>query len=294
MRRQRLAGRVRGSAPRPRRAARAGAVPARLALLLLLSSLLLLVPTGPAAARTVLTPEEALALGEEAVGRTLPELELRDVDGRPVRLVELRGRPLLVSFVYTACSTVCPALIQNLHPAVEAAQEALGRDSFGVVTVGFDTRYDTPARMRSFARGQGVELPNWRFLSADQATVDALARTLGFVYWPAAGGFDHMALVSVVDRDGRVYRQVYGGVFTAPQIVEPLKDLVLGRSRPLASLDALVDRVRWFCTVYDPRTDRYRFSYAFFIGIVVGGGMLSGVLAWMIREWRRRPALGPG
>lgn len=284
MRSERIADRARGAFPRP---SRVGATLARLALLAAL-----LLPAGPAAARTVLTAEEALAIGEAAIGRTLPELELRDVDGRPVRLADLRGRPHLISFVYTACSTVCPALVQNLYPAVAAAQAALGRDSFRVVTIGFDARHDTPARMRSFARSQGVDLPNWHFLSADQETVDALARALGFVYWPAAGGFDHMALVSVVDAEGRVYRQVYGGVFTAPQIVEPLKDLVFGRTRPLASLDALVDRVRWFCTVYDPRTDRYYFSYAFFIGIVVGGTMLSGVLVWMIREWRRHPALG--
>ncbi len=254
----------------------------------LLAALLLLAPAA-AAARAVITPEEALARGEAAIGRVLPDLELVDAEGRPVRLAELRGRPVLVSFVYTACSTVCPALVQNLHPAIREAQRVLGRDSFAALTIGFDARNDRPERLGAFARAQGADLPNWRFAGGDQATIDALADALGFAYWPSAGGFDHLALVSVVDAQGRVYRQIYGGVFSAPQIVEPLKDLVLGRDRPLLSLPVLVDRIRWFCTVYDPRADRYTFSYAFFIGLVVGGGTLLGVLLWMVREWLRRP-----
>lgn len=249
---------------------------------------LLLPPT--AAAGPALTAEEALARGEAAIGRALPHLELLDSEGERVALAGLRGRPVLVSFVYTGCSTVCPALVQNLYPAVKEAQRTLGADSFTTLTVGFDARNDRPERLRSFARAQGVDLPNWRFVSADQATIDRLAETLGFAYWPAAGGFDHLALVSVIDRDGRLYRQIYGGVFSAPQIVEPLKDVVFGRDRPILSLPALVDRIRWFCTVYDPRADRYAFSYAFFIGIVVGGATLGAVLVWMVREWLRRPA----
>lgn len=253
-------------------------------------ALLLLFAPAVALARPVVTAEEALVRGEAAVGRALPDLELVDSEGNGLALAELRGRPVLVSFVYTGCSTVCPALVQNLYPAVAEAQRTLGRDAFTTLTVGFDARNDRPERLRSFARAQGVDLPNWRFVTADQATIDRLAETLGFAYWPSAGGFDHLALVSVIDRDGRLYRQIYGGVFSAPQIVEPLKDVVLGRDRPLLSLPALVDRIRWFCTVYDPRADRYTFSYAFFIGIVVGGATLLGTLAWMVREWLRRPA----
>ena len=263
-------------------------------MLRLVLSLALLLAPATATARAVISAEDALARGEAAVGRILPDLVLVDSEGEPVALAELRGRPALVAFVYTGCSTVCPALVQNLYPVVAEAQRMLGREAFLTLTVGFDSRNDRPERLRSFARAQGVDLPNWRFLSADQPTIDRLADTLGFAYWPSAGGFDHLALVSVIDRDGRVYRQIYGGVFSTPQIVEPLKDVVLGRDRPILSLPALVDRIRWFCTVYDPRTDRYSFSYAFFIGIVVGGATLSGVPVWIVREWLRRPASARG
>jgi protein SCO1/2 len=239
------------------------------------------------------TAEEVLEKSRGALGRTLPDLRFIDTAGKPRRLGEFRGRPLLVSLIYTACADVCPALIENLHPAIEAAQETFGADAFAVVTVGFDTRQDTPARLLAFVRERGVTLPNWHFLSGDRATVDSLATAVGFTFYPSAGGFDHMAQVSVVDRDGRLYRQVYGGVFDTPQIVEPLKDLVYGRERPLLSVEGLVDRVRWLCTVYNPRTGRYYFNYSLFIGIAIGAASLLGLLAWLVREWWRPRAPAP-
>jgi protein SCO1/2 len=242
---------------------------------------------GAAIAAAPPTAEEVLDKSQGALGRTLPDLRFIDTAGMPRRLDEFRGRPLLVSLIYTACTDACPALIENLHPAIEAAQETFGADAFEVVTVGFDTRQDTPARLLAFVRERGVTLPNWHFLSGDRAAVDGLATAVGFTFYPSAGGFDHMAQVSVVDREGRLYRQVYGGVFDTPQIVEPLKDLVFGRERPLLSVEGLVDRVRWFCTVYNPRTGRYYFNYSLFIGMVIGAVSLLGLLAWLVREWRR-------
>ena len=231
--------------------------------------------------------EAAFDAAKSALGRQVPTLSFTAADGRRVDLADLRGRPLLVSLVYTGCADVCPALIENLGPAVEVAQEALGADSFTTVTIGFDARNDTPARLASYARQHGATLPNWLFLSADQATLELLGEAVGFTFFPSSGGFEHMAMVSVVDSDGRLYRQVFGGVFEPPSIVEPLKDLVFGRQRSLASFGGLVDRIRAFCTVYSPNARRYYFSYALFIGTAVGMGSLLLVLTWLVREAMR-------
>jgi protein SCO1/2 len=150
--------------------------------------------------------------------------------------------------------------------------------------------------MDAFARSQGIDQPNWRFLSADKATIDKLSEELGFVYYPSPQGFDHVAQTTVVDRDGRIYRQVYGADFDVPAVVEPLKDVVFGRNSAIAGLDGLLDRIRLFCTVYDPLRDRYRFSYTIFISIV-GGALSLGAVGFVlvravIRLWRRE-ARGP-
>ncbi len=231
--------------------------------------------------------QRALDRSRAAVGRLVPDLAFRDADGRPFRLGSLRGRPYLLTFVYTACSSVCPTLVQNLAPIVADAHANLGPGRFAVVVVGFDTTRDDPAAMRAFARRQGVRDPGWHFLAGDPATVEALTEAVGFTFLPSAGGFQHVAQVTLVDADGRIVRQIHGDVFSPPQIVEPLKDVVLGRGRPIDDLGDLVDRIRLWCTVYDPASGRYYFDYSFFIGLAIGIASLSLVATVLWREWRR-------
>lgn len=234
--------------------------------------------------------QRALQISRTALGTQLPDVMLQDHTGRPVALAEFKGKPLLVTLVYTSCADVCPTLIETLYPAVKEAQSALGPDSFATITVGFDVRQDTPERMRLLANRHGVDLPNWRFLSADQKNLDELAQAVGFAIYSRPGGYDHLAQVSLVDREGKLYQQVYGAVFEPPVIVEPLKDLVFGRYRPVTSLQNIIDRIKLFCTVYDPNSGRYYFDYSLFAGIAIGLLCLSLILGFILREWRRPPS----
>lgn len=244
-----------------------------------------------------LDPKAAIAYSQAAIGRTLPEFSFLDTARHEVRLESFRGKPLIVNMVFTACSESCPLVVQALYEAVDVAQETLGTGAFSVVTIGFDALDDTPERMRSFARGQGVNLPNWTFLSGTQSEIDRLTETLGFIYFPSPRGFDHLAQTSIVDAQGKVYRQVYGADFKAPALVDPLLELVYGRPAAGGHIETLVNRVRLFCTYFDPATQRYRFDYSIFIAFAVGLGSLAGVgfivVRALLRTWRRdraRPA----
>lgn len=245
----------------------------------------------PAAQSALFDPGTALAYSRQAIGRSLSDQRFVTARGEAFQLAATRGKPLVVNLVYTSCSDVCPLTVQTLARAVDAAASAVGLDSFAVVTIGFDSRVDTPQRMFDFARAQGINYRNWRFLSADAATIDRLAAELGFFYAPAAGGFDHMSQVTLIDAEGRVERQIYGADFAPQLLVEPLKRLVFGGEANPTSLAGLLDRVKLICTVYDPATGRYRFSYAIFIEIIVGGLSLAAVAIYLVRAWvqTRRP-----
>lgn len=234
----------------------------------------------------------ALRISQSAVGRTLPDFGFRDSRHKAVRLADFRGKPLVVNFVYTACYHTCPLVVQTLARAVGMAQDALGADSFNVITIGFDARADTPSRMRAYAQQQGIDLPNWRFLSADAATIDALAAEIGFVFYPSTRGFDHLAQTTVVDPEGVIYRQIYGSDFGPQALVEPLKMMALGQSGSLVSVAGIVERVRLFCTVYDPNSERYRFDYSIFVGAIIGAASLAGVGIIVFRAWRRQKFAG--
>jgi len=141
----------------------------------------------------------------------------------------------------------------------------------------------------------GVDLPNWRFLSGDSKTVDSLIRDLGFIRMSSPRGFDHIAQTSVIDAEGQVFQQVYGDSFDAPALVDPLKALMFKNSSLLPGLSGIVERVRLFCTFYDPRSGRYEFDYSFFIALTIGGLSLLGVGVIVIRMWvqSRKPPESP-
>ena len=233
-----------------------------------------------------LDPQGAMARSEQAVGRILGNYVLTDSNGNRLALASYRGKPLIISLVYTSCSSICPPTTQHLIAAVNEARRVLGEERFAVLTVGFDARHDTPAHLAQFAATQGVKFPNGRLASGDAGTLDALLRDLGFSYVAVAGGFDHVAQTTIVDQDGRISRHVYGDDFPIQMLIEPLKDAVYGIARPV-SLSGIIDRIRFICTAYDPGAGRYRIDYGLIFGSVIAACSLLVFGGVLLREWRR-------
>jgi protein SCO1/2 len=230
-----------------------------------------------------LDPQAAVARSQAAIGNVLDDHRFRDSEERVVRLADYRGKPLVISLVFTACTESCPLIVQRLAEAVEAAREVLGPDSFSVLTIGFDAEHDSPARMRAYARTQGVDVPDWRFLSGDRPTIDALIDDLGFSRVSSPRGFDHISQISIVDAEGRVHCHVYGADFEVPALVEPLKVLALGQATAITDIDAVIQRVKLFCTFFDSRSGRYAVDYSFVIAFSVGGLALLSLAFLLLR-----------
>jgi protein SCO1 len=228
-----------------------------------------------------------LEKSEAAIGNRIGEHRLIAADGSALDTVDLRGRPLVLSLVYTSCSSVCVVTTQSLKRSVARARKALGEDSFTVLTFGFDARNDTPKRLAALATDQNVAGdPLWRVASADPETIERLIEEVGFSYSGAAGGFEHVAQTTIIDAEGYVSRQVYGDDFPIQMFVEPLKGLVFGTTVRSFSFSDLADRVRFLCTVYDPKNGRYKTDYAIFIGIALGAASLILMAIVIVRLWR--------
>jgi protein SCO1/2 len=195
-----------------------------------------------------------------------------------------------LSLIYTSCDHTCPLIAESIARAIEAADASLDRRAYSVLTVGFDTKVDTPPRMRLYQSSRGLTRPGWDFLSADAPTIERLAAETGFYYTPRAGGFDHLAQVTLIDGEGRIYRQVYGENFAAAALVEPLKQLVYDEREESSIVSSMLNRVRLLCTVYDPASGRYEFSYAVLFEMIIGAVSLGAVLVFAIRLWRQAKA----
>ncbi|MBE9515609.1 MAG: SCO family protein [Proteobacteria bacterium] len=229
----------------------------------------------------------ALKISQGAIGNTLAGYTFTQPDGNRLSLDSLRGKPLVISLIYTSCYHICPTTTRHLANVVRKARDVLGDDSFNVLTIGFDTSRDTVDSMRQFAAHQDIDMPGWYFLSMDQKTMKGLTRDLGFIYKPSAMGFDHLIQASVIDADGKIYRQVYEMKFETPMLIEPIKELVFGRPKSNSLVEHIGNRIRLFCTVYDPKSDRYITDYSIFVGMFIGITSLLFVGFLVVREWRR-------
>jgi protein SCO1/2 len=249
---------------------------------------LLFIPLAAAGSPQPIDVDAAIAKSQGVLGAYIGAHGFADGDGKRVSFADYRGRLLVVNFVYSGCSQVCPATTRWLATAVKEARKALGADTFDVVSIGFNVPYDNPVSLRAFARNNGIDDARWSFLTPDAADVEALARDFGFSYAATAGGYDHLTQVTIIDRQGRIYRQLYGESFALPMLITPLKDLVLDAPVAAPGFAGLVEKMRILCTVYDPQSGKYRLNYGLFIELGAGISCLGFTLWYLVHEWRRR------
>jgi protein SCO1/2 len=249
---------------------------------------------GAQGAGAALDPDRALKTSQAAIGKRVGDYAFLDRESRQVRLADYRGKPLVVSFVYTGCFSVCPTTTAQVAKAIREARKTLGTGAFRVVTIGFNLPYDSPEAMRDFARRYGIDDPSWEFLSPFEPQLGALVADLGFEYVRTAGGFDHLTQLTILDAEGKVFRQVYGDEFALPLLIDPLQALVTGTPMPRASVAELLERVRIVCTVYDPKSGRYRFKTSV-IGEIMSFVIVTvATFGFLWHERRRRRRLERG
>ena len=147
-----------------------------------------------------------------------PEFALRDPAGDLVRLSEMRGKVVLVAFIYTSCTTTCPILgaqMGRLQKLMKGDKQL--REGVMMLSVTVDPARDSSAVLARYASALGADPAQWKFL---RETPEALAPTLaGYHEWtrPMANGeLDHPARIHLIDPDGQV-REIYSLAFFNPQ-----------------------------------------------------------------------------
>ena len=137
-----------------------------------------------------------------------PAFALVDQSGRAVRLDDLRGRALVVSFVFTTCVEACPIVTAQLARVQALAGTAGLADRVRFLSITVDPLNDTPPVLARYAGGHAVDLRTWHFLTGPPDDVAGLVKTLGVSVGPGARGLGHDVPVLFVDTGGRIIRRV--------------------------------------------------------------------------------------
>jgi protein SCO1/2 len=127
-------------------------------------------------------------------GLRAPDFRLRTQDGEPLTMRELRGSPVIVTFLYANCEETCPPQAQQ----VKGALDALGRD-VPVVAVSVDPARDTPAAARRFLAEQGMT-GRMEWALGTRERLEPVWK--GYAIQPQLEGAEHQAVIALVDGRG--------------------------------------------------------------------------------------------
>ena len=175
---------------------------------------------GAAASRgAVVTPEPNRGV---AVGDPVPDFALTDQTGKTVRLSQMRGSPVAVTFLYTRCpiATACPLTATKFAKLDSLLKEK----GFGkILTITVDPEHDTPKVLADYAKSLGADPARWKFLTGDPKAVADVATSFGVIYYPDAGQVVHGQAAAVVDPSGRLATIYYGQTWEPEHLLRDLE-----------------------------------------------------------------------
>jgi protein SCO1 len=179
---------------------------------------------------TLLACVATLASGEQpvsrlAVIREVPQFSLLNQSEMPVKLSELNGKVLLVSFVFTTCNGSCPATTHRMA----AVQQELKRqnlwktDDVQFLSITLDPERDTPDALRKYMKLYDLDSTGWSFLTGPRETVGETIAAWGMWAKAAANGqLDHPSRIFLLDRQLRI-REIYNTeLLTASSVCEDI------------------------------------------------------------------------
>ena len=134
-------------------------------------------------------------------GATAPAFALRDQDGEPVSMAAYRGRPVVVTFVYSTCEDTCPALVDQVRGALDDT----GLD-VPMLAVSVDPANDTPSAREALPRRAADDRAARASCSARSAQLAPVWK--GYGVQPQTGDLDHSAGVVLVDGRGAPARRL--------------------------------------------------------------------------------------
>ena len=193
-----------------------------------------------------------LALAPRALAHSLKELEdslmanekyfqpadgkaadftLQDANGHITGLKDLKGKVVVLHFIYTNCPDTCPLHAEKIAEIQKMVNISPMKGQVQFVSITTDPKRDTGQVLREFGQNHGLDPINWTFLTTTPAEPETLtldlAKTYGVEFKPMANGdLMHGVLTIVIDQDGQIRGRFHGLEFQSLNLVMFVNALV--------------------------------------------------------------------
>ena len=156
-----------------------------------------------------------------------PDFQLIDQDGQTVTLSQLRGKTVLLDFVFTRCPGPCP-ILTSTHVTLQRKLPPAVRSGTRFVSISLDPDYDTPDAMRTYATDRGVNLDTWSFLTGPPEDVRAVHEAYKISTRRSDGTIDHVMITFLIDPEGQIAHRYVGLDHPPEDILADMTSLVRG------------------------------------------------------------------
>ena len=138
---------------------------------------------------------------------SIPDVDVLDQDGNRIHFYSdlIKGKVVVISFIFTTCKLYCPMLGENLSKLQGALGARLGRD-VNLITVSVDPETDTPERLKAWGAMFDAK-PGWTFVTGAKPEIDKVSMALTGA---AAIKGDHSAVVYIGNDKTGTWTRAYG------------------------------------------------------------------------------------
>ncbi len=158
----------------------------------------------------------------------LTDVKLVDQNSNSVSLAALKGKPMLVDFIYTSCPGPCLMETAKFANVALRLGDKLG-SKVVLVSITVDPEHDGPKQLREYAEQQGADAKGWYFLTGSPADVDrALAGFKIIREKEPDGSVGHIVNMVLINADGTEVHQYSGEVAKAQTLASDLLNLSKG------------------------------------------------------------------
>lgn len=160
-------------------------------------------------------------------GNPVPDFELTDQTGRAIRLSDLRGKVVVLTFGYSRCPfpQYCFRLSNNLAVVEKRFKARAGRDLV-LITVAIDPEHDQGKVLSDYAASFDADPMVWHFLTGPLPAIKQAAGLFGMNFWASDGYLTHSLHTAVIDRDGKLVANIEGNLFSAQQLSDLVEKVI--------------------------------------------------------------------
>ncbi len=154
---------------------------------------------------TGIPPNESRTLG-----KPVPDVVLVDSEGNEFNLYSLKGKPVILSPIYTRCTSACPIITESLKKMVSSVKA----EDVYILSLTFDPQ-DKISDLKAFKEKHSLKGDNWKVvLVRDKSQLFKLLDAIDFRFATLPGRqFVHPNLIVFLDRDMVIRKYMYGVSF---------------------------------------------------------------------------------